>query len=78
MNEIKLLTKLADHLQAGFPFNDLDFAKEHHLNNHEYQRLCGMVGLILEYYLKLTTRPNRNFIKNLFKLPQRHLRKCVK
>ena len=78
MKERKLLTTLADHLQQGLPFNDSEFIKKYNLQDHEYQRLCGMVGLILKYYLKLTTRPNRNFIKNLLRLPQRHLRKCVK
>ncbi|MFT5265642.1 MAG: hypothetical protein ACI8YQ_004398, partial [Polaribacter sp.] len=69
---------LANHLQVGGRFNDPSFTKANNLSESEYKRLCGMVGLILEYYLKLTTRPNRNFIKNLLKLPYRHLRKCVK
>ena len=78
MNERKQLINLADHLQQGLPFDDQKFAKLNNLNTHEYKRLCGMVGLILEYYLILTTKPNRNFIKNLLKLPQRHLRKCIR
>jgi len=78
MKKRKLLSNLADHLQEGLPFNDPNFSKANNLSDSEYRRLCGRVGLILEYYLQLTTRPNRNFIKNLLKLPSRHLRKCVK
>ncbi|MFT5228416.1 MAG: hypothetical protein ACI9EV_001560, partial [Urechidicola sp.] len=51
MKKRKLLRKLANHLQVGGRFNDPSFTKANNLSESEYKRLCGMVGLILEYYL---------------------------